>query len=118
MIRRATKWRHGPVKATCAGSRCLIMFHVLTLRSDCDTDGWPAGQGDADQSWKEWWTMTTSIGSCESCGDDGEPLTEVRRVYVTPASWETEGKVEPAAGTERWCEVCLSHYAHQSIDES
>ncbi len=52
---------------------------------------------------------------CESCGRDDEPLTEVRRIYVTPASWDTEAKSEPATGTERWCDVCMVHYPHEVI---
>jgi len=31
-------------------------------------------------------------GRCESCGRDGEELEPVHRVYVTPESWDTEGK--------------------------
>ncbi len=50
---------------------------------------------------------------CESCGRDDEPLTHVRRIYVTPASWDTEGKSEPAADTEHWCDVCMAHYPHE-----
>jgi hypothetical protein len=55
-----------------------------------------------------------ATGTCDSCGRD-EELTEVRRVYVTPEDWDTEGKVEPQAGTERWCDVCRTHYPHQEV---
>jgi len=54
--------------------------------------------------------------TCESCGRDDEALTEVRRIYVTPASWDTDAKIEPANGTERWCSVCLTHYPHDRLD--
>jgi len=55
-----------------------------------------------------------SIGSCESCGSE-EELTTVRRVYVTPEAWDTEGKAEPQPGTEQWCFVCRTHYPHQEV---
>ncbi len=56
--------------------------------------------------------MTT--GTCDSCGST-EHVTTVRRVYVTPEAWDTEGKVEPSADTERWCDVCRAHYPHQDV---
>ena len=52
---------------------------------------------------------------CQSCGRDDEPLTEVRRIYITPASWESEEKRAPAAATERWCDICMAHYPHEVI---
>ncbi|MDZ7674692.1 MAG: hypothetical protein U5K30_06470 [Acidimicrobiales bacterium] len=55
------------------------------------------------------------IGICDSCGAE-EEVTTVRRVYVTPESWDTEGKVEPQPGTEQWCYPCRSHYPHQDPD--
>lgn len=58
-------------------------------------------------------TVAPVDASCDSCGRDDEPLTEVRRVYVTPEAWDREGKVEPAPTLERWCEVCRAHYPHQ-----
>jgi hypothetical protein len=57
-------------------------------------------------------------GSCDSCGREDEALTEVRRVYVTPAAWDTEGRVDLAPDTEQWCDVCQAHYPHQSPDAS
>jgi len=52
---------------------------------------------------------------CSSCGRDDEPLTEVRRIYVTLASWDSEGSTTPAEHTEHWCEVCMVHYPHEVI---
>jgi hypothetical protein len=54
-------------------------------------------------------------GRCESCGREGEELERVHRVYVTPESWDTEGKVEVMDEIERWCFVCRSHYPHQEL---
>ena len=52
---------------------------------------------------------------CESCGSDAGDLEAVHRVYVTPESWDTEGKVEVVAEEERWCFSCRTHYPHQPV---
>lgn len=57
----------------------------------------------------------SSSGTCESCGRDNEAVTEVRRVYVTPESWDQEGKVTVVDDTEHWCTACMSHYPHQPV---
>lgn len=53
---------------------------------------------------------------CQSCGRDDEPLTHVRRIYVSPASWDSEESRKPADHTELWCEVCMVHYPHTVIE--
>lgn len=53
-----------------------------------------------------------AIATCDSCGAEDE-VTTVRRVYVTPEDWDTEGKVEPVESTESWCYACRAHYPHQ-----
>lgn len=40
----------------------------------------------------------------------------VRRVYLTPAAWDREERVEVVADVERWCDVCREHYPHQLVD--
>jgi hypothetical protein len=52
-----------------------------------------------------------AVGTCESCGS-AEPLAEVRRVYVTPAAWDTEERIDVQDGTERWCVPCRAMYPH------
>lgn len=59
---------------------------------------------------------THPIGSCESCGTDDVELTLVRRLYVTPEAWDTEGRVDEG-DQERWCFVCLTHYPHTVADQ-
>jgi hypothetical protein len=54
----------------------------------------------------------TAEGTCESCGRDDEVLTVVRRIWVTPAAWDTEGSVKPGE-LEAWCATCVVHYPHQ-----
>jgi hypothetical protein len=53
--------------------------------------------------------------ACESCGRTGEHLTVVRRIWVTPEAWDTEGRVEPG-DLESWCATCIAHYPHQEVD--
>jgi hypothetical protein len=54
-------------------------------------------------------------GTCDSCGrDDATDLETVRRVYVTPKSWDQEEKVEVQPGTEAWCFSCRTHYPHET----
>ena len=57
-----------------------------------------------------------ATGHCDSCGRDDEELEPVRRVYVTPESWDTEGKVDVVDEIERWCFVCRAHYPHQEVN--
>ena len=53
--------------------------------------------------------------TCESCGRGDEQLSEVHRVYITPAAWDTEERVEVVPETEQWCFVCQTHYPHQPV---
>jgi hypothetical protein len=50
-------------------------------------------------------------GECESCGATDEALTLVRRLYVTPPSWDQQGSVREG-DQEHWCFVCRTHYPH------
>ena len=53
--------------------------------------------------------------ACDSCGRAEPPaeLAVVHRVYVTPAAWDAEERIEVVDGTERWCASCRSTYPHQ-----
>ena len=51
--------------------------------------------------------------TCESCGREDRDIVPVRRVYVTPESWDTEGKAEVQPDVERWCFSCRTHYPHE-----
>jgi len=55
-------------------------------------------------------------GRCDSCGRDDEDLESVHRVYVTPESWDTAGRVDVVDEVERWCFACRTHYPHQPVD--
>jgi hypothetical protein len=59
---------------------------------------------------------------CDSCGAVATDLARVRRVYVTPGSWDL-GADEPATDTvqvvdevEAWCFPCRSQYPHQPVE--
>jgi hypothetical protein len=58
-------------------------------------------------------TSSDDLGTCDSCGDTGADLVVVTRLYVVPESWDTEGSVTEADGTERWCFPCRTHYPHR-----
>jgi hypothetical protein len=55
------------------------------------------------------------VGTCESCGRDDEELHAVRRVYVTPDTWETEGSTRTLDEIEQWCFACCTHYPHEPV---
>ena len=40
-------------------------------------------------------------------------MVAVRRVYVTPAAWDAEERIEVVEEVERWCASCRSTYPHQ-----
>lgn len=50
--------------------------------------------------------------TCHSCGAADEELVVVRRLYLTPESWDAEAEVR-VADFERWCFVCRTLYPHQ-----
>ena len=52
---------------------------------------------------------------CESCARPDADLAEVHRVYVVPASWDSEGSEKVLAEVEIWCFSCRSIYAHRPI---
>jgi hypothetical protein len=49
---------------------------------------------------------------CQSCGDRDSDLVLIRRLWVTPENWDTDGNVA-AGDLEWWCFVCRTHYPHQ-----
>ncbi len=53
--------------------------------------------------------------TCESCGATDEELHPVRRMYVTPADWDTDGSEVTLPDTERWCFACCTMYPHAPV---
>lgn len=60
----------------------------------------------------------TQASTCDSCGDTEDGLTAVRRVYVTPEAWDTEGSATVVPDVEHWCYACRSHYPHQDAADT
>jgi hypothetical protein len=52
--------------------------------------------------------------TCDSCGDTTDDLVVVTRLYVVPESWDRDGSVTEADGTEQWCFPCRTHYPHRT----
>ena len=57
--------------------------------------------------------MADPRGTCTSCGENDVEVVTVRRVYLTPASWDTEERVEVVDEVEQWCFPCRTHYPHE-----
>ncbi len=55
------------------------------------------------------------VGRCESCGSDAVEVARVHRIYLTPAAWDTEEKVEVLDEVERWCFPCRTSYPHEEL---
>jgi hypothetical protein len=55
--------------------------------------------------------------SCENCGNPDDELVPVRRMYVTPESWDTPGSATVEPDVEMWCLSCMSQYPHQTADD-
>jgi hypothetical protein len=54
--------------------------------------------------------------ACENCATPDEELVLVRRVYVTPESWDTPASEQVVEIPELWCISCLSQYPHDVVD--
>ncbi len=54
-------------------------------------------------------------GTCDSCGASADDLAAVHRVYVTPAAWDTDERVDVLDEVERWCFPCRTQYPHQPL---
>ena len=57
-----------------------------------------------------------AVGTCDSCGDQTVEVEAVHRIYLTPAAWDQEEKVEVLDTVERWCFPCRTSYPHQLLD--
>jgi hypothetical protein len=53
---------------------------------------------------------------CENCGFPDEELGLVRRVYVTPESWDTPTSSQVIEAPELWCVPCRSQYPHEPVE--
>jgi hypothetical protein len=60
-------------------------------------------------------------GICDSCGDAGDALVGVHRIYLRPSPSLPDGPVDLSGppdvlpDIEQWCFPCRTHYPHQLI---
>ena len=54
---------------------------------------------------------------CENCAYPDEELVLVRRVYVTPETWDTPASHQVVDETELWCVSCRSQYPYELADD-
>jgi len=59
----------------------------------------------------------TNRGPCENCGFPDVDRVRVRRVYVVPASWDSEGSETVVPEPEWWCISCCSQYPNDPAEE-
>lgn len=53
--------------------------------------------------------------TCDSCGDLAVEVIAVHRIYLTPAAWDQEEKVDVVDEIELWCFPCRTSYPHETI---
>jgi hypothetical protein len=54
---------------------------------------------------------------CENCAVEDDELVLVRRVYVTPESWDEARKESVVPEPELWCISCATQYPCEPADE-
>lgn len=57
--------------------------------------------------------MTARV--CENCAIEDDDLILVRRVYVTPESWDQPAKTEVMPDIELWCVPCATQYPCEPV---
>jgi hypothetical protein len=55
--------------------------------------------------------------ACENCGFEDDELVLVRRVYVSPATWDSPGSETIVEEPELWCISCCSQYPHDVVED-
>jgi hypothetical protein len=54
--------------------------------------------------------------ACENCANPDDELVPVRRVYLTPETWDQAAQERVEDEVELWCLSCMSQYPHQVAD--
>jgi hypothetical protein len=55
--------------------------------------------------------------ACENCAFPDKELVLVRRVYVTPETWDQPASHEVVEEAELWCVSCCSQYPHEIVED-
>lgn len=58
------------------------------------------------------------LRACENCGFESDDLAPVRRMYVTPETWDQPGSQQVVGDAEVWCMSCRSQYPNQPVPET
>jgi hypothetical protein len=54
--------------------------------------------------------------TCDNCAHPDDELVLVRRVYVTPETWDTPSSIVVVEPPEWWCVSCVSQYPHEPVE--
>jgi hypothetical protein len=54
---------------------------------------------------------------CENCGFADEELVLVRRVYLTPETWDQPASQRVVPDPELWCVSCVSQYPCEPVGD-
>ena len=55
--------------------------------------------------------------ACENCATPDDELTLVRRVYLTPETWDAPATASVVDEPELWCLPCCTQYPHDPVDD-
>lgn len=55
--------------------------------------------------------------ACENCATPDDELALVRRVYVTPETWDAPATVTVLDEPELWCLSCCSQYSYEPVSD-
>jgi hypothetical protein len=55
--------------------------------------------------------------ACENCAFPDEELVLVRRIYLTPETWERSASHQVGEEAELWCVSCRSQYPHEVVED-
>ena len=57
------------------------------------------------------------LRACENCGFESDDLSMVRRMYVTPETWDAPGSQQVLDDTEMWCVSCVTQYPNARVGD-
>ena len=60
--------------------------------------------------------MQDELGTCDNCARDDSEVAPVKRMYVVPESWDTEGSSQTLDEVEQWCFSCRTQYPHEDAE--
>lgn len=55
--------------------------------------------------------------ACENCATPDDELLLVRRVYLTPETWDAPATASVVDEPELWCLSCCTQYPYDPVDD-